>query len=602
MSEKQLMLTDLELQHQYTDELKCRGDAAFTLVAAEAFIESIRDSGYKSTATAIDEFIDNAMQAGASRIDLVYDPFRERGRGGKTRVGEIAVIDNGHGMGPDMLRAAVMWGGTHRHNDRSGFGRYGFGLPSAAVSVTRCYDVYSLVKGDEWHGIRIDLDEIIDGKLTDGSGRVRPPVPQRRLPPDFVQQYLMEQGLEHDSGTVVVLNHSSANGYFRLTSGFQSAASFAPKMMEHLGLVYRGLLRDHQLYVVGRRVGPVDPLFLDPNARFYDVGNGVFAEGLDPLSFDVKRRSDGKSGMVRLRFSYMPPKFQEGPNGSTNERFRIMKESLAYLIVTRAGRQIDLVTQPAYPSENENVTVVNYDRNWAIELDFDPILDEEFGITVNKQQVALSPSIWERLSQQGVPMVVRMLRSRHKRERNTDTKNVEGLKTLSKLSEQAMRDAEKFAPDANKPLPEAKKKTARTRFEQEVESKTKSTGEKRETVRKQLLDDIRDRPYEVEFEQRPEAPFYRVELLGIQPERIRVFVNTAHRFFTDLYDAPQSTDLIKNALNLLLFVLGRCEIRSIGDREIFYQVERQVSSSRASRGMVKATRRRIPVSQPTRAD
>ena len=44
-------------------------------------------------------------------------------------------------MEPDMIRAAVLWGGTHRPNDRRGFGRYGFGLPSAAVSVTRRYHV-----------------------------------------------------------------------------------------------------------------------------------------------------------------------------------------------------------------------------------------------------------------------------------------------------------------------------------------------------------------------------------------------------------------------------------------------------------------------------
>ena len=38
-------------------------------------------------------------------------------------------MDNGHGMKPEMLPYAIAWGGTHRFNNRRGFGRYGFGLP-----------------------------------------------------------------------------------------------------------------------------------------------------------------------------------------------------------------------------------------------------------------------------------------------------------------------------------------------------------------------------------------------------------------------------------------------------------------------------------------
>jgi len=123
----------LERQKQYVKGKDC---VSLTLVAAEAFVEGMRDSGYKSTATAIDEFIDNSLQAGATRVDVV----RSSGT-------DIAVIDNGHGMLPDMMRAAVVWGGTHRHDDREGLGRYGFGLPSVAVSLTRHYDVYSNVMG-----------------------------------------------------------------------------------------------------------------------------------------------------------------------------------------------------------------------------------------------------------------------------------------------------------------------------------------------------------------------------------------------------------------------------------------------------------------------
>jgi hypothetical protein len=138
----QLDLTsDLEAQHQYVEKLRKTGERGFQLIATSAFVEGMRDIGYKSTATALDEFVDNAIQAQATRVDVGYQVVNPDAN--QHDQGAIAVIDNGHGMEAEMIRAAVLWGGTHRQNDRSGLGRFGFGLPSAAVSFTRRFEVYS---------------------------------------------------------------------------------------------------------------------------------------------------------------------------------------------------------------------------------------------------------------------------------------------------------------------------------------------------------------------------------------------------------------------------------------------------------------------------
>src|SRR5947207_3015153 len=110
---KALLATDLENQHTYVEQLSKQGERGYALIAASTFIQGMRDSGYKSTATAIDEFIDNSYQAGANRIDVVSSTD------GKSITG-LAVLDDGHGMESGMVRAAVLWGGTHRFNDRSG--------------------------------------------------------------------------------------------------------------------------------------------------------------------------------------------------------------------------------------------------------------------------------------------------------------------------------------------------------------------------------------------------------------------------------------------------------------------------------------------------
>ena len=41
-----------------------------SIIALERFIQATRDSGYKSTVSAISELIDNSLQAGARRIEI----------------------------------------------------------------------------------------------------------------------------------------------------------------------------------------------------------------------------------------------------------------------------------------------------------------------------------------------------------------------------------------------------------------------------------------------------------------------------------------------------------------------------------------------------
>src|SRR5262245_60392657 len=125
-----MISADLMQQREYVSGLmKINFD--FGLVLANAFVRGMRDIGYKSNATAVNELIDNSIQAEASKVHVVFG----YPTGSKSEPDKLAVIDNGHGMDPIMIRASVLWGGTHRHDDRTGFGRYGYGLPSASVSI-----------------------------------------------------------------------------------------------------------------------------------------------------------------------------------------------------------------------------------------------------------------------------------------------------------------------------------------------------------------------------------------------------------------------------------------------------------------------------------
>lgn len=561
------LTSDLEAQHVYVAKLKRSGERGFQLVATSAFVEGMRDSGYRSTATALDEFVDNAIQAQATRVDIVYEVVNPEGN--QHELGSIAVIDNGHGMEPEMIRAAVLWGGTHRQNDRSGLGRFGFGLPSAAVSITRRFEIYSKVKGTEWCRVCVDLDDICSGKHTNDDGLVIAPDMEKAMLPDWVASALRKRTL--DCGSVVVLVSPD-----RLSTGFRKPNGFHTKMMEHLGLIYRGILNRCALYVGEQRVQPVDPLFVDPNARFYDVGNGVFAEGREALQFCMKNSWTGTEGAVRCRFAYMPPSFQKAVDGGTNGRLKIMKENNAYFIVTRAGRQIDLVTRTNYAKEELNAGILSiFDRNWAIELDFDPELDEEFGVTVNKQQVNLSERTWQALMDNGLPNIIKNdLRKLFKKAKDDEQSKEEG--SAPKQSEQVMAEADKLA-KKRAPMPDCKVEQARKKVEAAAEKEAEETGKPKGEIERRLLEQTQAKRHVIHFESLEGAPFYRPDLFGAQT---RVWINTRHRFYAEVYGGLRSAPRVRAAVELLLFTLAAEELTADGDRDVLYKQERKQWSDR----------------------
>jgi hypothetical protein len=99
----------------------------YPLVAIRAFIEATRDSGYKSTSSALAELIDNALEAGASCVDIaVGDVVGDQ-------LKSVSVTDNGAGMTRPTMQLALQFGGSTRFNSRRSLGRYGMGLPNGSL-------------------------------------------------------------------------------------------------------------------------------------------------------------------------------------------------------------------------------------------------------------------------------------------------------------------------------------------------------------------------------------------------------------------------------------------------------------------------------------
>ena len=144
---------------------------AAELVEPANFVRAIRDSGYKSTAFAIAELVDNSIQAGALNVAV------EIGRSAHPEWPlEITVADDGVGMAPDTLASSLSFGGTNRFDDRSSLGRYGMGLPNGSLSQARRVTVVTWNDGQAWSA-HLDVDEVMSGSCLG----IAPPVKTERL-------------------------------------------------------------------------------------------------------------------------------------------------------------------------------------------------------------------------------------------------------------------------------------------------------------------------------------------------------------------------------------------------------------------------------------
>src|SRR5207248_7964986 len=147
------LLTEIERQEAVLAELP--EDYQFPLFDGRQAIESQRKSAYKNTARAAREIIDNAYEAGAKNVWVVFRRPTEEERGKHERrdaVSAVAFIDDGPGMGyvegdggnkKHMARYALAWGGGTHFNDPTGIGRFGFGLPNSSINQTRRVEVYT---------------------------------------------------------------------------------------------------------------------------------------------------------------------------------------------------------------------------------------------------------------------------------------------------------------------------------------------------------------------------------------------------------------------------------------------------------------------------
>ena len=193
-------------------------------VAAD-LLESMRALGY-SFESAVADLLDNSISAQARNIDIRFSPFDAP---------YVAILDDGIGMSPEELTAAMRHGSKNPTVIRGAddLGRFGLGMKTASLSQCRRMTVVSLKDG-ALSGRCWDLDHIA----------VRQDWILLRIPAETIKTLPMAENLLISGhGTLVLWQ-----GFDRLTAGEHSIQSALGNRMDQL--------RDHLALVFHRFLAP----------------------------------------------------------------------------------------------------------------------------------------------------------------------------------------------------------------------------------------------------------------------------------------------------------------------------------------------------------
>lgn len=369
---------------------------------------SQRASGYQNTQYALAELIDNAFDADAFKVKVIFFEKRENNR---RYVDEIIVCDNGTGMATEVLETCLQFGSTTNSDldtvvAQKKKGKFGFGLPNASLSQCTNITVYSWRNNAPPASTKLNLTELKDAQSIEIPNLEHPTLPNHYQRAGAV--------LSMKSGTIVSWKSCDRLSY---TKG----ETLCTKSRPLLGTIYRYLIsegksislevHEHnptQNNFTKRQVFevvPNDPLFLMENAliaeELYRAGNAgrEYSPSYQPFSqsatlcrptnlrlsdhcFPFQFRWKGRYYRFEILTTYarieiQKPGIREGAKTPVGE-FYGNRDSISFI---RAGREIASGTFSFYRKTEPQ------HRWWSIEIKFDADADDLLGVHNNKQGI-----------------------------------------------------------------------------------------------------------------------------------------------------------------------------------------------------------------------
>jgi hypothetical protein len=351
------------------------------IIPQQLAIRSMRSSGYRDTAHAIAELIDNSIQAGEgvnpmTEVEvLCVDRYKTVNTRKRRQLDEIAVYDNACGMDAKTLRDALQFGNGTRltREKQKGIGKFGMGLPNASISQCSKLEVWSWRDGKCCYTF-LDVEQIEKGALKEV------PEPKTGKIPDRWRDIIRDPIGEH--GTLVVWTQLD-----RVT--WKGSKALLENSEFLVGRIYRYFIAEKKARIrlaafeeeeggltkrYDQDVRPNDPMYLmrgTSAAPPYDSEPAFDLLGEHPIQIGFL----GKDHTVTIRYSVARAAARQQGGNSLFGRDAARNQGVS---VVRANRELEL--NNSFDSRSDP-----RDRWWGIEVLFDPDLDDVFGVTNNKQ-------------------------------------------------------------------------------------------------------------------------------------------------------------------------------------------------------------------------
>jgi hypothetical protein len=353
------------------------------IVSASLGLKALREAGYRTTASAIAELVDNSIEANAKNVDIVAisRPVQVQSRT-SLQIEELAVLDDGHGMPPETLAHCLSLGwGTHLDKHEK-LGKFGFGLKGSSIAQARRVDVYSWIEPGEVYRAFLDLDDVEEHDQSE-----LPPVERVPLPKLISQHLETRSSLQSsNSGTVVVWTKIDKIDVKRTPTLLKRLDKDLCRIHRHflddndelgerVSINLFGLLVDGSLDGEKTSLRANDPLYLLTPNNLPDHEN--FATNVTVDTFELAFGSGRPEEIVEVICTVASPEVQLlGGNSAVGKHY----SGNTGISVVRAGREIELSSFGFLDRSEPR------HRWWGIEIRFHPHLDSLFGITNNKQE------------------------------------------------------------------------------------------------------------------------------------------------------------------------------------------------------------------------
>lgn len=466
-------------------------------------LDSLRHSGYDNY-YAIADIIDNSIDAEASNIWIEI-----RHRKGDF---EIKIADDGSGMDKKTLSEALKLGSETEKDLESDLGRFGMGLCTAGLSMSRRTSVITKQKeGELLMGIS-DLDWVKEHGFASYVDKAD----------EEHKEIFNESTKKSVQGTVVIFSKSDKIQNTNVTV-------FSNSLKKEIGRIFRRFIEaGRKFYVNGDLVAVVDPLMLsEPETH-------VYSDEEYPIELDSPKGP--VVDIIRIRLVLLPDFGQAG-----NEDRGVNARNQGFYVMRNERELFDAETLGLYSKDP------HYNRIRG-EICFSGGLDDLMGVHFTKRSLSLSQNLNDKLKE--------LVRSQL-----SHLRNMADLQRPKSEKEVIHDDSEKLISKKSKLLikPAPEKTTIK-------QGERKERGNKEELPRKEEPAERLNRICKFEESHMDKlGPLFYPYMEG---SKIIIRWNVDHPFYDKIIVTKKDDKTFVTSIDFLVYSLASSELKSTNDENV----------------------------------